>query len=78
MKVRKKPVIVDAYHLRDLSYHSAIEVSKFIDQPVQMTNDGIIIKTLEGDHLAKAGDYIIKGIQGEAYPCKPEIFKKNI
>lgn len=70
MKVRKKPVIVDAYH-------STIEVSKFIDQPVQMTNDGIIIKTLEGDHLAKAGDYIIKGVHGEFYPCKPDIFKKK-
>lgn len=77
MKVRKKPVIVDAYHLKDLSYHSTIEVSKFIDQPVQMTNDGIIIKTLEGDHLAKAGDYIIKGVHGEFYPCKPDIFKKT-
>lgn len=40
-------------------------------------DDGIIIKTLEGDHLAKAGDYIIKGVQEEAYPCKPEIFKKT-
>ena len=36
---------------------------------------GLIIKTLEGEHLASIGDYIIKGIQGEFYPCKPDIFE---
>jgi len=35
---------------------------------------GIIIQTLEGDHLASWGDYIIKGTKGEFYPCKPDIF----
>ena len=39
------------------------------------TNVTATIKTLEGDHLASNGDYIIKGIQGELYPCKPDIFK---
>ena len=33
-----------------------------------------IIHTLEGDHLARVGDYIITGIKGERYPCKPDIF----
>ena len=36
--------------------------------------DGLIIKTLEGQHLASIGDMIIKGISGEFYPCKPDIF----
>ena len=36
---------------------------------------GLIIKTLEGEHVATIGDYIIKGIKGEFYPCKPDIFK---
>jgi len=36
---------------------------------------GLVIKTLEGDHLAKIGDFIIKGIKGEFYPCKPDIFE---
>ena len=40
-----------------------------------MKLDGIIIPTLEGDMLAKWGDYIIKGVQGEFYPCKPDIFE---
>lgn len=33
------------------------------------------IRTLEGDHEVKQGDYIIKGVKGELYPCKPDIFK---
>ena len=35
----------------------------------------LIIHTLEGDHLVSWGDYIIKGVNGELYPCKPEIFE---
>jgi energy-converting hydrogenase Eha subunit B len=38
---------------------------------------GLVIKTLEGDMLAAQGDYIIKGVEGEFYPCKPEIFEKT-
>lgn len=37
-------------------------------------DDGIIIPTLEGNMLANYGDYVIKGLKGEFYPCKPEIF----
>lgn len=40
-------------------------------------NNGITIHTLEGDHLAKEGDYIIKGVRGEFYPCKPDIFEQT-
>lgn len=36
-----------------------------------------IIHTLEGDHLARIGDYIIKGVKGEQYPIKPEIFRET-
>lgn len=38
---------------------------------------GIIIPTLEGEHLASPGDWIIKGIAGEFYPCKPDIFANS-
>lgn len=38
---------------------------------------GRIIKTLEGEMLASWGDYIIKGVNGEFYPCKPDIFLKT-
>jgi hypothetical protein len=39
--------------------------------------DGLVIKTLEGQHNATVGDMIIKGVAGEFYPCKPEIFKQT-
>lgn len=38
---------------------------------------GLIIKTLEGEHLANIGDYIIRGVAGEFYPCKPDIFART-
>ncbi len=38
---------------------------------------GLVIHTLEGEYLAKVGDYIIKGVQGEFYPCKPDIFEQT-
>ena len=41
------------------------------------TKDGIIIITLEGNHLCKKGDFIVKGIKGEFYPCKPDIFSET-
>lgn len=37
--------------------------------------DHLVIKTLEGDHRADIGDYIIQGVKGELYPCKPDIFE---
>ena len=40
-------------------------------------NNGIQINTLEGIMIASVGDYIIKGIQGEFYPCKPNIFEQT-
>lgn len=39
------------------------------DEPPQL-----VVKTLEGDHIASPGDWIIRGVKGELYPCKPEIF----
>lgn len=47
---------------------------EFVEEKIK-NDEGIIIPTLEGDMLAKWGDYIIKGINGEFYPCKPDIFK---
>jgi len=38
---------------------------------------GLIIKTLEGEHVATIGDFIIKGVEGEYYPCKATIFNKT-
>lgn len=40
----------------------------------ELRRDEIVVKTLEGEHIASQGDYLIKGIKGEFYPCKPDIF----
>lgn len=41
------------------------------------TDKPLIIKTLEGTFMASVGDYIITGLNGEKYPCKPDIFEKT-
>lgn len=81
-KYRKKPVVVEAIQWTG---NNLEEIHKFVGKNLlihtrydELVNLNVVeyieIKTLEGDHLAKAGDYIIKGVQGEFYPCKPDIF----
>lgn len=73
----KKPVKIEAIqYLGD----NIDEIENFIDNPVikYYSSDeeyAIGIPTLEGIMKALVGDYIIKGVQGECYPCKPDIFK---
>lgn len=72
-KYRKKPAIIDAW-LFDGSWASAKPI---IAQNGKMSwgDDGTIaVETLEGTMIALAGDWIIKGVKGEFYPCKPDIF----
>lgn len=81
-KYRKKPVVVEAIQFIDTT-DRIIELSEFIDsQSVGVDYEfpkhpTLTIDTLEGPHIASVGDYIIKGVNGEFYPCKPDIFKKT-
>jgi hypothetical protein len=72
MKYRKKPVVIDAVQWFKFGDHPAVK------QPTKFTGDvvkdGGIIPTLEGWHAVSPGDWIITGIKGEHYPCKPDIF----
>ena len=90
MKYRKKPVIVDAIQWtreNDIELESWLcsekSVELEIDDHLYVAGvgvpyiSGIKIKTLEGIMEAKYGDYIIKGVNGEFYPCKPDIFEKT-
>lgn len=82
VKYRKMPVEVEA---KQLSRQSADEVCSWIVQNGGIVSGGgygvsgvyLIIETLEGQHLANEGDYIIQGVNGEFYPCKPDIFEKT-
>ena len=83
-RFRKKPVIIEA--IQYTPHSNCGEVAKFIgleseaacfDCANPSVPDGFIIPTLEGDMEASPGDWIIKGIAGEFYPCKPDIFEAS-
>lgn len=81
MKYRKKPVVIEAVQFVDTE-ESILELSELGLDPIRvdyadLDNPVLKIETLEGLMIAKTGDYIIKGVQGEFYPCKPEIFKET-
>ena len=71
---KKKAIIIEArqYTRNGLE---AEQVAKWCKG--DQVDEGIIIHTLEGDHLGNYGDWIIKGVKGEFYPCKPDIFKET-
>ena len=76
-KFRKKPVVIEAMKFTG---KNADEIRAWIggkfDHGDTITNV-ITIHTLEGDMVAQRGDWIIKGVSGEFYPCKPDIFAKT-
>jgi hypothetical protein len=79
---RKKPVVIEAVQFTRTNFK---EVKEFTNNTahtmaIEKRINGIatcIIPTLEGKHIATEGDFIIKGVQGEFYPCKPDIFEKT-
>jgi len=80
-KYRKKPVVIEAVQYNGQNVHEVRKVwPECPGADVEGTGDGkhvrpfLIIPTLEGNHRADVGDWIIKGIKGEFYPCKPDIF----
>ena len=74
-KYRKKPIVIEAMQY---TYDNAFEVFSWMSAGntlAQTWEHGrLAIPTLEGTMYAMPGDWIIKGIQGEFYPCKPDIF----
>lgn len=78
MKARKKPVVIEV--LKFSSSEWLEDPSKYpmvVNHPVNLLMAVAIIETLEGDMTVSDGDYIIKGVNGEFYPCKPDIFEKT-
>ena len=81
MKYRKKPVEIEAVQFIDTP-ERICEIAKFVGGYLRVNyedkdNPYIPIETLEGTMKASVGDYIIKGVNGEFYPCKPDIFVKT-
>lgn len=89
MRYIKKPVIVEAfkydgdlmnndgyYYVPEYAVHAYINGILYFDE-FEGKSGELFIKTLEGNHHASVGDYIIQGVNGELYPCKPDIFEKT-
>lgn len=73
-KYRKKPVVIDAVQYR-AGEQDAELAGDVIAGRLRYAEDGtVLIDTLEGTMIARPGDWIIRGVKGELYPCKPDIF----
>ena len=82
MRYRKKPIVIEAikwdgtlFTLKQLQSMGMETTSYEADYFRVNGISGLVIKTLEGQHIADLGDWVIKGVQGEFYPCKPDIFE---
>ena len=83
-KYRKKPVVIEAIQFREGNFQEILNFSLgkakrriAYEGNTPIETDTIDISTLEGVMNATEGDYIIKGIENEFYPCKPNIFEKS-
>ncbi len=86
-KYRKRPVVVQALRWTGKNYRAMWNfLTDTINKTIEVDGSnfyidhdkvvgGLVIKTLEGEHIANVGDFIIKGVAGEFYPCKPDIFE---
>ena len=73
-KFRKKPIVIEAIQW-DGKSETVLEIDGLSDDTIVLLNSQRLgIPTKEGDMVASFGDWIIKGIEGEIYPCKPNIF----
>ena len=84
MKYRKKPVVIEAFQY-DGDMINSIGKPYVPEWAISAVNNNtmyyhgpeLFIRTLEGDHHVTVGDYVIQGINGELYSCKPDIFEKT-
>lgn len=81
-KYRKKPVIIEARLWEHKKPQDAAPLLRWIREEGHQADfdpftGDILIDTLEGVMRARSGDYILQGVQGEFYPCKPDIFEKT-
>lgn len=84
-KYRKRPVVIEAFRLEQRFgwpdwFHDAVSRNDIITHGLGKFGSGPVyceIKTLEGVMVANEGDWIIRGVKGEIYPCKNDIFEKT-
>lgn len=82
-KYRKKPVVVEVVKWTGENEQDIIDLESsptsclYFQNMGHATKKALFIKTLEGTMYTAFGDYVIKGVNGELYPCKPDIFEKT-
>lgn len=79
-RFRKKPVVISAIqwtgdNLQSIDAFFGDEKGR--EWTMREGSDSLFIETLEGEHEGRIGDWIIKGVAGEFYPCKPDIFEQT-
>ena len=80
MKFRKKPVVIEAMEFTEESKNQVfhwVTCNHYADFDAVTDAPTMVIETLEGNHTARLGDWIIKGVRGEFYPIKPDIFAET-
>ena len=85
MRFRKKPVVIEAHQwTRDCQFTADYDRwwpswlnDGFATGTIYRSGQKVMIKTLEGDHGVSVNDWIIRGVAGELYPCKPDIFAQT-
>lgn len=79
MKYRKKPVVIDAFQFTGKNQFEVMRWCDAVHSGPAVTwefHDGVLdIPTMEGVMTANPNDWIIRGVKGEFYPCKPDIFE---
>lgn len=77
MKFRKKPVVIEAVKWDGTmnTYIKILGLNRLQRGIRKVASGEMFIDTLEGEHEAKIGDWIIQGVKGELYPCKSDIFE---
>ena len=73
-KYRKIPVVIEAVQFKSGNFD---EIEEFVGGDAEFRDGELVVATLEGPLHASNGDFIIKGVKGEFYPCKPDIFMQT-
>ena len=78
-KFRKKPIVIEAVQWKGDNFLEILKLSAESGRDIMQdfVGDCLTITTLEGDMTANLNDWIIKGVRGEVYPCKPGIFAET-
>lgn len=76
-KYRKKPVVIEAIRWTGKNLDEIFKLTNANQIDNDFLSNILTIPTLEGKMTASEGDYIIKGVKGEIYPCKPDIFDQT-